>query len=86
MGAITPLFAGCAPETAQANGKVCHSVIMLTKGVLITRFVNPTQFDLQFFAPWGRESTPRSDHINNTVAEDKLIAWLEEQIRVQNIL
>jgi hypothetical protein len=36
-------------------------------------------------APWARVKSPRSDHIS-TETEDKLIAWLEEQIRVNNVL
>ncbi len=39
----------------------------------------------QYFAPWARIKVPRTDHIDNVEAEDKLISWLEEQLKVNNM-
>lgn len=39
-----------------------------------------------YLAPWARVKNPRSDHVGNIQAEDKLIAWLEEQLRTNSVL
>ncbi|KIM31765.1 hypothetical protein M408DRAFT_237931 [Serendipita vermifera MAFF 305830] len=42
------------------------------------------QFNGKYLGPWARVKNPRSDHVGNIQAEDKLITWLEEQIRIHN--
>jgi len=39
-----------------------------------------------YLSAWARQAKPRSDHVNNVEAEDRLIAWLEEQLRMHNVL
>jgi hypothetical protein len=39
----------------------------------------------QYFIPYAHEALPRSDHVNNIEAEDKLVAWLEEQLNAHGL-
>ena len=70
QGALTPLWAGTSPETANLNGEVSPSVYFICHQ-------RGSYSGLQYLVPWARVGKPRS---NDTELGGELWTWFEEQV------
>lgn len=69
LGALTQLWASTAKETASANGRVDHFLILVNEGILSY---------LQFLIPWARYGEQPQAILKDPKAGEKLWGWLEE--------
>ena len=68
QGALTQLWAGTSPDTADLNGAVSTPHYLPQRGSCCAR---------QYLCPWARVSKPRS---NDPELGRDLWAWFEEQV------
>jgi retinol dehydrogenase 12 len=69
-GAITPLYAGTAPEAGELNGKVSIPVSSFAR-------VNGTSF--QYLTVWARETLPHKKALDTHLGKT-LWKWCEDQV------
>lgn len=65
------------------TGFGCNGFFYIVRTIMLTV---ADCFPVQYLITRTREKLPRSDHIGNVEAEDKLVAWLEEQLRMHGLV